>query len=118
MTLKEIYQALLDDETLINVKTGHKLRFNNDYLIDETGNRTWETFVNEYEWEIYKDPKEPENWVRKLCWFWDDVEDQKVLGILTNYGRSGQFEMDYDIIYEHCRPATREEVEQYLVKEN
>ena len=46
------------------------------------------------------------------------VEDRKVLGILTNYGRSGQFEMDYDIIYEHCRPVTKEEVEQYLVKEN
>lgn len=118
MTLKEIYQALLNDETLTD-KDGNKVRIKDNKLVDENGIQSYVSFTNPELWEVYKDPKDPKNWIGKLCWFWGNVEEQKEVGILTtHYGCSGHFELNYDILYEHCRPLTREEVEQYLVKEN
>ena len=120
MTLKEIYQALANGETLIS-KSGNKVRIKNNKLVEEDGSQNYTSFASPESWSIYKDPKDPKNWIGKICWFWDGcTEDNKLIGLLLDYypknaspfGRADGFN------WENCRPLTREEVEQYLVKEN
>lgn len=117
MTLNEIFQALANGKTLIN-NYGKKVCTNGDTLVDEEGNTTYITFACPRDWEIYKDPKDPENWIGKLCWFWDGRKDDKFIGFLSEYTPKNEspFWRDNGFNWEHCRPLTREEVEQYLVK--
>lgn len=118
MTLKEIYQALINDENLTD-KDGNKVRIKDNKLVDENGIQSYVSFTNPEHWEIYKDPKDPKNWIGKMVYLWDEGDKQKVLRLLGEYYKdercpffSGGF------YYQNCRPLTKEEVEQYLVKEN
>lgn len=119
MTLKEIYQALINDETLIS-KSGNKVRIKNNKLVEEDGSQNYTSFASPESWSIYKDPNDPKNWIGKLCWFWDICEDDKLIGFLSDYCPKNEspFWRDKGFTWENCRPLTREEVEQYLVKEN
>lgn len=123
MTQKEIYQALLNGETLINDLTQEKIHLSDEWLVNEKGEHTAESFLYIDNWEIYKDPKDdPKQWIGKLCLFWDEdaPDGWKVIGFLGNYmdDRESPFYETTGNNWMYCRPATREEVEQYLVKEN
>lgn len=61
------------------------------------------------------------SWVGKLCWFWDQKDDgDKCIGFLKSYNADAgyPFIKNNGTTWKNCRPLTREEVEQYLVKEN
>lgn len=68
------------------------------------------------------DENDPKQWIGKLCLFWDECapDGRKVIGFLSNYmdERKSPFYEATGNNWMCCRPATREEVEQYLVKEN
>lgn len=122
MTLNEFYN---------NLTSGKKLRAKswdkNEYIclkdgefLNENGEEIILHTIDLEEFEIYINIKDPKNWVGKLCWFWGNVEARKHLGVLTSYfEHPDQFEMNHEIIYEHCCLATREEIEQYIaIKDN
>ena len=72
-------------------------------------------------WEIYKEPEPDWNYIIKnkcLCWFWDIVEEAKIVGILCkiNYDSEHQFVRNFDgakIAYRNCSPVRRDEVTFY-----
>lgn len=118
MTLKEIFLAFGNEEILINKETGLKAQIKDNVIVNiENGTPVSFVGFRPENWEIYKDPKDPKNWMHKLCVFWN--EEDKTFGLLLSYhaGEEVQF-YNGTRWYDNCRPATKEEAEQYLVKED
>lgn len=73
------------------------------------------------EWEFYKEPELDWEYIIKnkcLCWFWDIVEEAKIVGILCKINDDGEHKFvrnfeDAKIAYIHCRPVHRDEVTFY-----
>lgn len=75
------------------------------------------------EWEFYQEP-EPIGWDyiiknKCLCWFWDDDESEKIVGILINVEKDEYtpFLLYGEYYFEHCHPVRRDEVTFYEDKE-
>lgn len=73
-------------------------------------------------WELYQ---EPINWDyviknKCLCWFWDDDESEKIVGILINVKKDEYtpFLLYGKYYLEHCRPVRRDEVNFYEDRRN
>ena len=74
--------------------------------------------------ELYYYEEEPEEQqevtekdVGKLCWFWDEDEDDKQVSVLNEI-RMGSFPY-YSInlgVYINCRPLTKEEIKEFMEK--
>lgn len=69
-------------------------------------------------WEFYKDPDPDWQYIIKnkcLCWFWDDDESEKIVGILINVEKDEYtpFLLYGEYYFEHCRPVRRDEVNFY-----
>lgn len=74
-------------------------------------------------WEFYKDPDPDWQYIIKnkcLCWFWDDDESEKIVGILINVEKDEYtpFLLYGEYYFEHCRPVRRDEVTFYEDKED
>lgn len=74
-------------------------------------------------WEFYKDPDPDWQYIIKnkcLCWFWDDDESEKIVGILINVEKDEYtpFLLYGEYYFEHCRPIRRDEVTFYEDKED
>lgn len=64
-----------------------------------------------------KIPIDESEWLGKLCWFWNDNEDDKLVYVLEAINISIDYKIDnpYEPIApiaptKHCRPLTKEEV--------
>lgn len=74
-------------------------------------------------WEFYKDPDPDWQYIIKnkcLCWFWDDDESEKIVGILINVEKDEYtpFLLYGEYYFEHCRPVRRDEVTFYEDKKD
>lgn len=121
MTLNEFYDNLSSGKNLRAKSWGKDeyICLKNGKFINEKGEEIILHTIDLEEFEVYIDLKDPKNWVGKLCWFWGVDEEQKKLAILTRFddGSLCKFGAAFGW-YKDCCPLTREEVEQYLVKEN
>ena len=82
-------------------------------------------WLSKNDWEIYQ---EPINWDyiiknKCLCYFWDIVEEFKIVGILCKINDDGEHKFvrnfeDAKIAYRHCRPVRRDEVTFYEDKKD
>ena len=71
-------------------------------------------------WELYQEPIDWDYIIKNkcLCWFWDIIEEAKIVGILCkiNYDSEHKFVRDFDgakIAYRNCLPVRRDEVAFY-----
>ena len=83
----------------------------NAYILDSVD------FNSEY-WEFYKEPETDWQYIidhKCLCWFWDDDESEKIVGILINIEKDEYtpFLLYGEYYFEHCRPVRRDEVTFY-----
>lgn len=75
--------------------------------IKEFKDKHWEECLIEREYD-YSD------WIGKLCWFWEEIEDEKVWGVFGGYkkGNEHRFYNKTDTnTYTHCAPVCKDEVE-------
>ena len=59
LKLKDIYQALIDGKRIKNVTwraTAYNYLNSDGNLVDDTGRRVYEPFVDEKQWSIYEEP--------------------------------------------------------------
>lgn len=54
--------------------------------------------------------------VGKLCWFWDDVESIRKVGVLTEINCRSRFVLNSSFNYINCRPLTKEEIKEFMEK--
>ena len=83
----------------------------NAYILDSVD------FNSEY-WEFYKEPETDWQYIidhKCLCWFWDDDESEKIVGILINIEKDEYtpFLLYGEYYFEHCHPVRRDEVTFY-----
>lgn len=91
----------------------------NAYILDSVD------FNSEY-WEFYKEPETDWQYIidhKCLCWFWDIVEEAKIVGILCKINDNGEHRFvrnfeDNKIAYVNCRPVRRDEVNFYEDKKD
>jgi len=109
---KEIYEALLDGETLINV-TFNKVHLNEeDFLVSERGEILDIKFINPNLWQIYKEPKWYENIPEGgvLCWVSGNLQ------IVRAYDKA--YEYGFMITEGHCcknpTPLTKQETQVFM----
>ena len=77
------------------------------------------------EWELYQEPVDWDYIIKNkcLCWFWNVVEEAKIIGILCkiNNDCGHKFIRNVEgakIAYKHCRPVRRDEVTFYEDKKD
>lgn len=80
---------------------------------------SYATSILEDDWEFYQEP-EPIDWKyiidnKCLCWFWDDYEGDKKVGLLRKIDEN--LEYKFNGFFKNCRPARRDEVTFYEDKE-
>lgn len=72
-------------------------------------------------WELYQEPEPDWDYIienKCLCWFWDVVEEAKIIGILCKINNDGRnkFVRNFEgarLVYKYCRPVRRDEVTFY-----
>lgn len=73
-------------------------------------------------WELYREPIDWDYIIKNkcLCWFWDDDESEKIVGILINVEKDEYtpFLLYGKYYLEHCRPVRRDEVNFYEDKKD
>ena len=128
------------EELLSEFRKGAKIRCKDwrkdEYIYYENGKIYGEdhiqinyTFSNDTifnKWELYKEPEPDWDYIIKnkcLCWFWDIVEEAKIVGILCkiNDDSGHKFVRNFEdakIAYKHCRPVRRDEVTFYEDKKD
>ena len=65
------------------------------------------------DWELYE---EPINWQyiidnKCLCWFWDECEEDKIIGFLHNIEE--RLEHKFNAVFKNCCPVQKDEVTFY-----
>lgn len=84
-------------------------------------NDIYEWFYNP-RWELYREPIDWDYIIKNkcLCWFWDDDESEKIVGILINVEKDEYtpFLLYGEYYFEHCRPVRRDEVTFYEDKKD
>lgn len=70
-------------------------------------------------WELYQEPEPDWDYIIKnkcLCWFWDEEDDNKVLGLLIRFPeKKDQFQYKTNIhcgakYFKNCRPVRKNEI--------
>lgn len=93
-------------------KKGGLVATDNDILCDLSAS---DIFSNR--WELYREPIDWDYIIKNkcLCWFWDDDESEKIVGILINVEKDEYtpFLLYGEYYFEHCRPVRRDEVTFY-----
>ena len=81
-----------------------------------------ELFAN---WEPYQEPIDWDYIIKNkcLCWFWDILEEAKIVGILCKINDDDEYKFfrnfeEVKISYRHCRPVRRDEVTFYEDKKD
>lgn len=76
----------------------------------------------ESSWELYREPIDWDYIIKNkcLCWFWDDDESEKIVGILINVEKDEYtpFLLYGEYYFEHCRPVHKDEVNFYEDKKD
>ena len=54
-------------------------------------------------------PVDKSKWIGCLCWFWDDEEDNKAIGILHQIRKDWFYRLG-ECGYSNCHPVKREEI--------
>ena len=97
-------------------KKGSLVATDNDILCDLSAS---DIFCNR--WEFYREPIDWDYIIKNkcLCWFWDDDESEKIVGILINVEKDEYtpFLLYGEYYFEHCRPVHKDEVNFYEDKE-
>lgn len=98
-------------------KKGGLVATDNDILCDLSAS---DIFSNR--WELYREPIDWDYIIKNkcLCWFWDDDESEKIVGILINVEKDEYtpFLLYGEYYFEHCRPVRRDEVTFYEDKKD
>ena len=98
-------------------KKGSLVATDNDILCDLSAS---DIFSNR--WEFYREPIDWDYIIKNkcLCWFWDDDESEKIVGILINVEKDEYtpFLLYGEYYFEHCRPVRRDEVTFYEDKKD
>lgn len=98
-------------------KKGGLVATDNDILCDLSAS---DIFSNR--WEFYREPIDWDYIIKNkcLCWFWDDDESEKIVGILINVEKDEYtpFLLYGKYYLEHCRPVRRDEVNFYEDKKD
>lgn len=69
-------------------------------------------------WEEYIEPIDYSKYIGCLCWFWDDLEEEKTIGILEYISNDNfPYNCIANLSYKHCRPVKPEEIKFYKEKE-
>lgn len=70
------------------------------------------SFAFNINWRDKKEIRRPvdeSEWIGKLCWFWDDCEEQKVFGLLEESSFMYHTTSNHPNRFTNCRPLTLEE---------
>lgn len=98
-------------------KKGSLVATDNDILCDLSAS---DIFSNR--WELYQEPIDWDYIIKNkcLCWFWDDDESEKIVGILINVEKDEYtpFLLYGEYYFEHCHPVRRDEVTFYEDKKD
>lgn len=70
-----------------------------------------------YEEELEEQTKATENDIGKLCWFWDEDEDDKQVSVLNEIrlGSFTYYSRNLGVCI-NCRPLTKEEIQEFMEK--
>lgn len=102
----------------------NKVWYDNSISVKDYNNRPFTNYeLMASDWELVKDPKPDWDYIIKnkcLCWFWDDDESEKIVGILINVEKDEYtpFLLYGEYYFEHCRPVRRDEVTFYEDKKD
>ena len=116
------------EELLPEFRKGAKIRKKkwgkSDYLYCKDGivyDRSNQTVYNlcteslSYDgWEFYKDPEPDWQYIidnKCLCWFWDECEEDKIIGFLHNIEE--RLEHKFNAVFKNCCPVQKHEVTFY-----
>ena len=78
--------------------------------------------VMDNDWEFYREPEPDWQYIvnnKCLCWFWDEEDDNKVLGLLIRFPeKKDQFQYKTNIhcgakYFKNCRPVRKNEINFY-----
>ena len=137
------------EELLLEFRKGAKIRRSNwpkercikidtsgEFTVDNN-NKLYTIYAQELladNWELYQEPIDWDYIIKNkcLCCFWDNDEEESVLGLLSeiNYVKQRIDNSSYPYLlrwiktpmyaryYKHCRPVRRDEVTFYEEKEN
>lgn len=101
-----------------------QLSYEDNNIIDCLYNK-YEFWIDDFEddnWELYQEPIDWDYIIKNkcLCWFWDDDESEKIVGILINVKKDEYtpFLLYGKYYLEHCRPVRRDEVNFYEDRRN
>ena len=98
------------------------LQIKDGFVVDQSGEKynLNLTDFNCRSWGLYQEPIDWDYIIKNkcLCWFWDIVEEAKIVGILCkiNDDSGHKFVRNFEdakIAYKHCRPVRRDEVTFY-----
>lgn len=101
-----------------NWKKGEYICIKNDKVVDEKGNylNAYCGYLKSDNWEFYKEPEPDWDYIIKnkcLCWFWNNKEKNKVIGILYKTTDDYGFKFVRENTREgflNCRPVRRDEI--------
>jgi len=111
---REIYEALLDGESLMHTETKVKVRLNADDLLirEDTKDLTSITFISYVEWQIYKEPKWYENIPEGgvLCWVSGNIH------VITEYEKLDEigFKINAGHWCKNPKPLTKQETQVFM----
>lgn len=101
-----------------------QLSYEDNNIIDCLYNK-YEFWIDDFEddnWALYQEPIDWDYIIKNkcLCWFWDDDESEKIVGILINVEKDEYtpFLLYGKYYLEHCRPVRRDEVNFYEDKKD
>ena len=123
------------EEVLSEFRKGNKIRrkcWDSAYYVYQYGDFIYSArnclhCLNAYElnasdWELYQEPDIDWEYIIKnecLCWFWDDVEFNKVIGCLSSMSKNKSSFWNYeDKYYKNCRPIYKNEIVFYEDRES
>jgi len=112
---KEIYEALLAGETLINVKF-NKVKMIDSFIYNERNEGINPNFINPNVWQIYKEPEWHENIPDGgvLCWCKDLESEKEVIDQIRSEGANNGY---YSSSYKHwcyAKPLTKREIQTFV----
>lgn len=121
MTMTEIMECFLDKKKMRKKdwKKGEYVELKEEGFIKSDGEGVSLVFSDPDDWEEKKDWKDPNNWVRHLCFFWNKGDNWKSIGLLMVYDRRGTEKKRFYSAgnwYECCRPVKWEELSDYVIK--
>ena len=114
----EIYQALLDGETLYSESFDNIIKLDgNGSQIDKHGESANYGFVRPQDWEIYKKPEwyETAEPGKVLCWFWGDDKECKFADVFIQRNTEGyEYRSSQLGDWKNCQPLTKEEIQEFM----